>query len=591
MKKAAYNRLSFALFLLLFVYLILRAIFVEPIKDELMTYHFYVDGGYFIGKGTIIDANNHLLNSSLAWITHQLGRSFFWCRIPSLLAFPFFFFWMKRFVASVSSPAHRLVLLLAVVCVPFTLEYFAACRGYGMALAFMAGSLVYLHDWIRTGKMKFLLLTCLVGWLMIASNASYLTIALIFGCIAVLSFVVSPVQQTRSWKVIVIVLLYVVSILPFVWYAGLLKDNGALYYGSLAGFWPVTLRTLLRYTLFYDAEWMRYPVISLSFLLIVIFAFRLLKGGIRRFLANKASLLFAVILAQTLAILFLAHVSHVNYPEDRVAMYFVPLTILCVGFLVLELRRGKFLIYLFLLFPLLFLFHVNLDSSVISPDDRMNKPLHDLARARFTEFTTIGGYALFPTSWAWAERDEACTQEFQPTTEDFQHRLEFVLTKSDLPRVSQRYYRLVGRHDRSSVKIWQLIRTPEYKPLYLCGAPEFRGDAEFVSLLSFPVPDTLLGKSVLSSVRCTLQLPGSYRNLLLCYSTVDSAGKTIQYDQFPLEESYGRSRRNISIRNNYLFRPLSAGEKEIRVYIWNIQRSNLYFYHSFSKLLLQDGPR
>lgn len=591
MKNTAYNRLSFAFFLAVFIYLVLRAIFVEPIKDELMTYHFYVDDGHFIGKGTVIDANNHLLNSLLAWITHQLGRDFFWCRIPSLLAFPLFFFWIKRFVSSVSSPAHRLVLLLAVICVPFTLEYFAACRGYGMALAFMAGSLVYLHEWIQTGRAKYFVLLCIVSWLMIASNASYLTIALIFICIAVLFSAVSPVKHARTWKVMMIVILYVLSVLPFVWYAGLLRDNGALYYGSLAGFWPVTLRTLLRYTLFYDAGWMRYPVISLSLLLVAFFAFRLIKNGIKSFLANKSLLLFAVIFAQTLSILFLAHVSHVNYPEDRVAMYFVPLTILCLGFLVLELRRGKNIIYSFLLFPVLFLFHVNLDSSVISPDDRMNKPLHDLARNRFTRFTTVGGYALFPTSWAWAERNEMLPQQFQPTTEDFQHRLEFVLTKDDLPRVSASYYRLVGRHDRSSVKIWQLREKPRYKAIFAGRAPEFRGDAEFISFLSVPVSDTLYGKTVLSSVECALQFPASYRNVLLCYSTVDSLGNTVQYDQFPLEESYGRQRSAIKIRNNYLFRPLNAGEKEIRIYIWNIQRSNLYFYHSFSKLLLQDGTR
>lgn len=591
MKTAAYNRLSFALFLVLFVYLVFRAIFVEPIKDELMTYHFYVDGGYFIGKGTVIDANNHLLNSLLAWITHQLGRDFFWCRIPSLLAFPLFFFWMKRFVSSVSSNAHRLILLLAVVCVPFTLEYFAACRGYGMALAFMAGSLVYLHEWIRTGKAKNLVLTCVTSWLMIASNASYLTIALIFICVAVLSYLVSAVKHASTWKLTMIVTLYVLSVLPFVWYAGLLKDNGALYYGSLAGFWPVTLRTLLRYTLFCDAGWMRYPVILISFLFTIFFAARLMKDGIDSFLRNKSSLLFAVIFAQALAILFLAHISKVNYPEDRVAMYFVPLTILCLGFLVLELRRGKVIICSFLLFPLLFLFHINLDSSVISPDDRMNKPLHDLARSKFTEYSTIGGYALFPTSWAWAERGEALHQQLQPSTEDYQQRFEFVLTKDDLPRVSPRYYKLVGRHDRSKIKIWQLRQKPHYKTVYSNPAPEFRGDAEFISLLSLPVSDTLRGKAVLSSAACALQLPDSYRNLLLCYSTVDSLGNTIQYDQFPLEESYGRNRTGIQVRNNYLFRPLGAGEKEIRIYIWNIQRSNLYFYHSFSKLLLQDGTR
>lgn len=65
--------LIWSLFLFMMGYAILRAIFVEPLFDELATVYWYLQTGYLPGRGATMDANNHILNSL---ISHQFFRLF-----------------------------------------------------------------------------------------------------------------------------------------------------------------------------------------------------------------------------------------------------------------------------------------------------------------------------------------------------------------------------------------------------------------------------------------------------------------------------------------------------------------------------------
>ena len=76
---------SILFFVLIFIYLSLRVIWVEPIHDELATLFHYVDYET-IWKGNIImDANNHLLNSYLSKVCYSLLGDHIWAiRLPNL---------------------------------------------------------------------------------------------------------------------------------------------------------------------------------------------------------------------------------------------------------------------------------------------------------------------------------------------------------------------------------------------------------------------------------------------------------------------------------------------------------------------------
>ena len=84
---------AIVLFAGLFVYLLLRAIFNEPLQDELITYSYYVQSGRPHNSDIGVDGNNHLLNTYLCNLVHLLsGDHFFWMRLPNLLSFGLFFY-------------------------------------------------------------------------------------------------------------------------------------------------------------------------------------------------------------------------------------------------------------------------------------------------------------------------------------------------------------------------------------------------------------------------------------------------------------------------------------------------------------------
>src|SRR5690554_7183806 len=79
-------------------------------------------------------------------------------------------------------------------------------------------------------------------------------------------------------------ILLALAMLPNIFYGLQLKECGALYYGSLDGFWEVTGNTLSRYVIFYDADWLMYVSLALIAVLIFYFVLRWKSlGGIKFF--------------------------------------------------------------------------------------------------------------------------------------------------------------------------------------------------------------------------------------------------------------------------------------------------------------------
>jgi hypothetical protein len=83
------------------------------------------------------NANNHLLNSALGWLSYKLFGNAEWAlRLPNVIAFGIFVFAAYRLLVRRLRPALVIPGLLLLVCNPFQLDFFALCRGYGLALAF-----------------------------------------------------------------------------------------------------------------------------------------------------------------------------------------------------------------------------------------------------------------------------------------------------------------------------------------------------------------------------------------------------------------------------------------------------------------------
>ena len=162
------------LFCFIFIYLIIRALFNEPLHDEIATFFNYIETGKINGKDVIQDAQNHLLNS---YISHYLykfcGNNLFSLRIANLIAFVIYYFGIVKISKLLTDKTSQILLLTALSTVPFMIEYFAYSRGYGLGLSFFIWVLIYAVKWVNETSFKNALILYLFTFFSVFSNLIY----------------------------------------------------------------------------------------------------------------------------------------------------------------------------------------------------------------------------------------------------------------------------------------------------------------------------------------------------------------------------------------------------------------------------------
>jgi hypothetical protein len=138
--------------------------------DEADTYLHYVDSVQ--PAHWFAAANNHLLNSALMRLaTGLFGVSHFTVRLPALLAAALFLYAAVRLCRTLSGDWRvQWPLLVCLAFNPFTGDFLAAARGYGMALAFL---LLALPPLARAGAPAPREIAASSAWLALSFTASF----------------------------------------------------------------------------------------------------------------------------------------------------------------------------------------------------------------------------------------------------------------------------------------------------------------------------------------------------------------------------------------------------------------------------------
>lgn len=245
-------------------FLLFRAQTLSFTHDEALTYlHAIRPGiGRLLGFG-YPNANNHLLNSALGWCSYRMFGNAEWAlRLPNVLAFAVFVFAAYRMMSRRLRPALVVPGLLLVVCNPFQLDFFALCRGYGMALAFTMLALDFAASSLddperstlaarRANSVSAGVCAAAATFANLAWLNFTLALALVIGAIQFLRARRDPTAGTflRDWVLpqlgTAITLLAV--LFPIV---TKLRAEQALYLGGDTGFWNDTVGSLLESTLY-----------------------------------------------------------------------------------------------------------------------------------------------------------------------------------------------------------------------------------------------------------------------------------------------------------------------------------------------------
>lgn len=322
----------FILALTAFVYLLVRTITVPLSHDEIATFYFYIQPfEYNFFDGAQPDANNHILNSFLSGISFKFfGFSSLSLRLPNLLSFVLFLFYVYKIGDHLKHLSSKWWWYIGMLFAVNFIQFFGMTRGYGLSMAFLIASSYYMLNLHKGVHIKSLVSACFFICLALLSNLSLMYVSLIFFAFIAFHSLRFFKDYLNNFKKLAVLFLTGIISLLVLWFclktSFFLKENGLLYYGTLDGFWELTVKSML--LMFFEDNSMIAQLILIVFLavLLIVYLIRFTEVKIQSFV-KPSFFYFWVLLGTVLAIQVLAHFMKVNYPEDRVGLYLYPLLI------------------------------------------------------------------------------------------------------------------------------------------------------------------------------------------------------------------------------------------------------------------------
>ncbi len=388
----------------IFIYLILRAIFVPPVHDEAATFMHYIQRNEWKPFQAHWDANNHLLNSFLSsQIFKIFGFGTLQLRLASLIFFPLFVWFVWKISAFLKSNIVKIGFLCGMVGAHNLMEYFGYSRGYAMSMALLMASIFYILQYFQEFQLRKLWLFYLFSALALMANLTLFNTMLLLNGLLFLSFILKNKRWLQKFVFLVL------GFLPIVGAAILsmkIKELGLLYYGGDRSFYHITVWSLV--ILIYD-EW--HTSIAVFFIVLACLGIVFLgaggnREGYKNILFTQRWFFAILFLGNILATVLLQLLLKVNYPEDRTAMYFYFFLVLffCFSLDVISIDKLTYLAVVWIVFPLHFIFNINLTHATYWYYEHLPNTFYQEINKRVgdhPEKVSIGGYVLMDMIWAY----------------------------------------------------------------------------------------------------------------------------------------------------------------------------------------------
>jgi hypothetical protein len=583
-------------FLFLWTYLILRAINIPLFHDEAATFFHFVLKAKFIPPYAHWDANNHILNSALTYISYNLfGPSELVLRLSNILLFPLFVYFSFRISNEISNKYYRWAFFICCCFSHGLIEFFAYSRGYGMSMAFLMGAVWFLIRIYKETSLKDYLLCFFFMILFLIANLTLINSAIIIICLAFLKLFSKLKSQSiaSSFKTIMIILF--AGCLPLYFFIRLsfeYKKRGLLYYGSLDGFWNQTVRSLMK--LFLQSE---SPIISLFIIvffiiIIAIFVFLLVKNRNRQVILNTRMLFFYLLIGNLIAVLLLARFLKVYYPQDRTALYFFIFFVGSVFFLLDQLNTsGKKWISLvtiipFLIFPLHFFLIMNLSYSTFWKVERLPKRFCDTIydyQAKEKHKFTIGGeqnkrlILAYYSFQKGGQLNQMQCESFPEMISDFQ----VVYPESNL--LWKKYYRVIDRDQYTGLCLLKRIKLLEKKPLFEIDVPVVSDyKEEYYGIYANSNADSLKNKTLCIDFNFSISAKQRPPILSFVAAITNEKNENIVYEYINLDWiklDWNGEKGNFTA--SLLLNKIHSDAKLFSVYIWNIKKAPFTLNESY----------
>jgi hypothetical protein len=570
---------------LLWIYLGLRAAFVPMAHDEIATFHYYVQTADFLPFIAHWDMNNHVVNSALSALFYSVfGLSAFGLRLANLITFPLFCIFLWKTGNLVPNRIARWAFWTAFLLSHGFMEFFSLSRGYGMSMAFLMPALYYTLQ-ATTGFTTLRMMAAMV-WSIVATLANMTllnTLLLLTGWMLLVVWFSGQVNGAVR-KLINSLWLMLTGLTPAIFFAIIsfkARELGLLYTGGSKGFFTDTVRTLVPKLTGFDS--LAVYLICLSVCLFI------LLYAIRQILKTRSlfhpNLVFLFLLSlNILSYWLLNRFFHVNYPENRVALYLFPLFIGALCFAAGDLaavtgRRWPFaILFPLLFFPVHFAYNVNLTHSEFYIEDPIPVSFYNAVKAthRPGDYPpTVGGHRLRHFCWSFSDFRNGGTEsqvyygDYPGHIEDFQ-----VVDGSDLQKF-ETWYSVLLRYEPND-RLLLKRKTDVHRTLLVSEKitdTQQEVTDEYYTLFPGSL-DTLAGKTIYIGFSGNIESPAVPFEAWIVAEARDSTGTAVCYEKLALNWLRPAWQGDASyLKNGILIANLPGNVKKLQVYLWNMKKA------------------
>ncbi len=569
--------------LLVFVYLVLRAVLVPFVHDEAATFFNYVHiGNVFPRNITRESANNHYLNTLLTFISYRLFGSDKWAlRLPNLLISLLYFRYAFKISKMLTSGLLRYGLFVALLFCFNLIDFFALSRGYGMSVAFLTAAIYYAVKFLKEGKSHFLIKSSLFTVLMLSANLATLIPAI--ALVAVHLATVLIFRRDEKGKIAFPVILLEIFVLVLAVALLLkLKNSGALYLGTPGGGF---LNALKSWIILFSGGFSGIKLTVVTFFAAITFFYSLfaLYYHPSKFFGSPAFVFGFVFWSSVAGSVVAANLFGVYYPENRVGLYFYPLFIPALFFAVDNFWVNKR--YYFVLLPLVFiplysLFNINFVyaqdyKSEVVPE-RFYKRVFAGKTVEKDILPTIAGYHMETTMWGYLNYKNGGGAnlidwtQFPDTLQDYQ------LFDTTLYTGILKHYDIIDYESVSGLSLMKrknsikkkLFKTVEIDIQDKLSAKPFYN--------IWNIKNGFENKIFLFDIKLSVVSPRKPLHAWLVFQSVDKNGKSNIYKYIPLDwlkDNYDG--KGFNLKQSFVSGKIPAGSKEVKLYIWNIDKSQV----------------
>lgn len=543
--------------------------------DEAATFFHFVQKGSFLPYQTEPDANNHILNSFLSFISFNVfGDSSFALRLPNYLALLLLFTAVLRINRHLQNNIPKLILFCGFLVSFHWLSFFNISRGYGISMAFLLLAIALLMDYLKNPKINYFLLLCLFIQLAVSANLTLIIATLL---ITIITWYHQLRNELFNPKNILISVIHLSGILFWIKYSFYLKEHNALYYGTGTNYFNSTFASLVELLSGYQNQLFILFIILISALLII---FNIIKNinfiGQKSIFLNYPFTFSFITFLLVVCIYLLNLIADVNFPEDRTGLFFYVFIIFTLAFS-LDLSASKAINAIGIPIVLFFVFHFSTQFNITRHSVKMyatmpyNFYYRLLEEQEKNEYKfTIGGYRMTELSFNFMNyRNDGKLNPMDPYEEIQLHYDYIIAGREDSIKYYNYYKEILTDHNHGFV----LLERNNFIDRKLIYSSEkeinIEGESEYLNF--YEVDSIFQGnhKSLLAEIDFTVERSEQPLDAWVVFYGEGKEGNF--YERYPLNwirYNWNGKQEKFNLITGKLQHPYN----KIIVYLWNIKR-------------------